>query len=44
MTLENFASKMLLKSYLKIKIELQHVIKKNLTWFWVRNDFYLTKA
>ena len=28
MTLENFAYKMLLKSYLKIKIELQHVIKR----------------
>ena len=28
MTLENFASQMLLKSYLKIKIELQHVIKR----------------
>ena len=28
MMLENFASKMLLKSFLKLKMELQHVIKR----------------
>ena len=41
MTLENFASKMLLKSYLKIKIELQHVIKRTSRGFGLEMIFIL---
>ena len=43
MTLENFASKMLLKSYLNIKIELQHVIKRTSRGFGLEMIFILPR-
>ena len=35
MTLENFASKMLLKSFQKLKMDLQHVIKRISYGLWL---------
>ena len=42
MMLENFASKMLLKSFLKLKMELQHVIKRMVCgWIWFLSNHKL---